>query len=128
MPRAGQAVEVEGARQLRRDLKRAGAELADLRAAHAAVAAYVAARSLPAAPHKTGRLAASVRPGAQQGAALVRAGRASVPYAGPIHWGWAARNIAPQPWLWDTVQAEQDPIVTRYEAAIQALLEKVGGR
>lgn len=126
--RAGKAVEVEGAAQLRRNLKAAGAELADLRAAHAAVAGYVAGRAMPAAPHLTGRLAASVRPGAQQGAALVRAGRASVPYAGPIHWGWERRNIEAQPWLWDTVLGEQAAIVDRYETAIQSLLDKVTAR
>jgi hypothetical protein len=53
-------------------------------------AAPPARRTAPArSPPPAGR--------AGQTAAVVRAGRASVPYAGPIHWGWPSRHITAQP-------------------------------
>ena len=39
----------------------------------------------------------------------VSVGRATVPYAGAIHWGWPARNISAQPFLTDAAkQTEPD--------------------
>lgn len=121
------AMEVEGARQLRRTLKRAGADLADLKAAHADVAALVASRARPRAPRRTGALDATTRSSGTQAAAIVRAGTAGVPYAGPIHWGWPARGITAQPWIADTAADTEDAWARTYLRALEHIIDQVEG-
>ena len=121
-------VRVEGARELRKSLKAAGVEMADLKAVNANVAAMVASAASAAAPRgASGRLAASVRGNKAVGTARISAGTAGVPYAGPIHWGWPARNIEPQPFIADTALALQDQWISLYEAGIAEVLAKVEG-
>src|SRR6188508_1995954 len=91
---AGPIVKVEGARQLRATLRKAGDDLGDLQRIHATVSRIVAARAASNAPRVSGALAGSVRGSQAKTRAIVRAGGARVPYAGPIHWGWPRRNIA----------------------------------
>lgn len=56
------------------------------------------------APRRTGKLAGSIRTvGGTTKTGRVFAGSASVPYAGPIHWGWPRRNIDPQPFISEAV-------------------------
>ncbi len=119
------AIEVQGARALRRQLRAAGIELADLKAEHGAAAALIVRRQAPSAPRRTGALAGSVRGSGQAGAAVVRVGRAAVPYANPIHWGWPRRGIPARPWLWDTINDSRDAVVDTYETGIQRLLDRV---
>jgi hypothetical protein len=121
------AVEVDGLRTLRRDLKKAGVSLQDLKEAHAAVAQQVVRAAAPRAPHRTGRLAASTRGSGQAGAAVVRAGRASVPYANPIHWGWGDRHIKAQPWIYDAAVDSQDQWTGTYLRALQKIIDDIEG-
>lgn len=118
-------VRVEGARELRRTMRKAGRSLLAMREAHREVAATVTRAASP--PRVTGRLAGSVRPGATQTAALVRAGGARVPYAGVIHWGWAARNIEPQPFLTDAAHRTEPVWVDQYERAVDRVLATIRG-
>jgi len=121
-------VEVEGARELRATMKRAGEDLGDLKEAHAEVAAYVAAAARSASPSVSGKLAASVRGNRAASSAVVKAGGAAVPYAGPIHWGWPARSIAAQPFVADTA-AETEPHWTEtYLSAIERIVAKIKGK
>src|SRR5262245_52256252 len=92
-------VEMEGSRELRRTLRAAGDDLTDLKDAHAQVASLVAPRGRSNAPFRTGRLAGTVRGSGTKTAALLRAGFASVPYAGVREWGWPARNQEATPFL-----------------------------
>lgn len=120
-------IRVEGARELRATLKRAGDDLQDLKDAHRDAAQIVTAASRVKAPKRTGRLAASVRGSGAAATATIRAGRSSVPYAGPIHWGWPARNIKAQPFITEAAQATE-PIWTReYEAAVNKVLHRIKG-
>lgn len=127
MPARRAGVEVDGLAALRRQLRALGDDLTDLKAANAAVGAFVANRAAPRAPRRTGRLAASTRAGRAAGAATVSAGGAAVPYAGPIHWGWARRNIAPHPWIADTAKDTQSQWLPIYEQELQKLADKVRG-
>lgn len=124
---AGAGVKVEGGRQLRRTLKRAGADLDDMKAVNAAVAQMVAAAAAAAAPHRTGALASTVRGNRAQSRATVSAGRAKVPYAGPIHWGWPARGIAGQPFIADTAQATEPRWTAMYAQGVERIISKVEG-
>jgi hypothetical protein len=120
-------VEVQGARTLRRTLKAAGVELTDLKKAHAEVAELVSSRAAALAPHRSGRLAASVRGSGQAGAAVVRAGRAAVPYAGVIHFGWAARGIEPHKFIYDAAEATRTTWEAAYLRALQQVIDTIEG-
>ncbi len=101
-------VEILGEKELRRTLKKAGVDMADFRVAHLQASQIVAGRAAPVTPKVTGALRQSVRPGATQTAAIVRAGSARVPYANPIHWGWPKRHIAASLFL-TTTAAQTEP-------------------
>lgn len=113
------AVKVEGLPQLRRAFRQLEADTADLKAANAAVATAVAAASIPRAPRRTGRLASSVRGNRALSKATVSAGGARVPYAGPVHWGWPAHGIDPDPFISEAAQATEGAWSRIYEDAIQ---------
>ena len=120
-------VKVAGANKLRRELKRAGLDMEDLREAHDRAARMVAADSRATAPRRTGALAGSLRGAGTKGRASVRAGYARIPYAGPIHWGWPARNIAAQPWILQTAERTEPAWYGIYLQAVQAILDGVEG-
>lgn len=124
---AAPALRVDGARQLRASLKRAGISVQDLKDAHKAAADIVKAEAEPRAPRRTGRLAASVRASGTQSAAVVRAGRKAVPYAGPIHWGWPARNIAANPWIFEAAQRTESTWTRTYLAAVEQIIDTIEG-
>jgi hypothetical protein len=124
---AAPALSVEGGRQLRASLKRAGVDVQDLKAAHKQVADQVRSDALPVAPRRTGRLAASLRSSGTQREALVRAGRKAVPYGGPIHWGWPSRHIAAQPFIYDTAQRTEPTWASTYMAALEAIVQSIEG-
>jgi len=108
-------------------MKRAGVDIDELKDAHWRAASIVASRAAQMAPHVSGKLAASIRPARQVRRARVQAGRASVPYAAPIHWGWPSRNIGAQPFMSDAAQASESEWVAAYLADVQAALDKVKG-
>ncbi len=120
-------VEVSGARKLRRSLRRAGLDMTELRAVNQRVGAVVVNRATRTAPERTGLLASTIRAGAAQTNAAIRAGRARVPYAGPIHWGWPARGIAAQPWLSEAAQDTETQWVQLYLAELERLVNTIQG-
>lgn len=120
-------IRVEGLDELARSMKRAGADIDELKDAHWRAASIVATRAAQIAPNRTGKLAGSIRPARQVRRARVQAGRASVPYAAPIHWGWPSRNIGAQPFMSDAAQQTESDWVAAYMADVQAALDKVKG-
>lgn len=120
-------VSVDGGRQLRASLKRAGVGVEDLKAAHKEVADDVARESRPNAPVLTGALVATTRGAGTQSAAIVRAGSARVPWAGPIHWGWPAHGIEARPWLAETAEEREPAWSATYLQAIETLIATVEG-
>ena len=125
MPRP--VVQVRGARELRRSLRKAGADMTEVKALHAEVGGIVAGAARPATPHRSGRLAGTVRSSGTNTASIVRAGRASVPYAGPIHYGWPRRNIEPQPWLVNAAHDTEPRWAARFMDGIEQILSKIKG-
>lgn len=119
------SVRVEGASQLRRALRRAGRDLADLKEANSKVARLVASEAAVRAPRRTGKLAASIRGNRAAGKAVVSAGKAQVPYAAPIHWGWPSRHIRPNPWISKTAQQTQPIWLRGYEQEIQQIVDSI---
>ncbi|WP_380166590.1 HK97 gp10 family phage protein [Jannaschia sp. R86511] len=113
---------VEGARELRRTLRTVHDGVEDLKDANAQAAAIVASAAVARAPRRTGRLISSVRGNRAAGRATVTYGGARLPYAGPIHWGHPARNIAAQPFVTDAATDTEPVWLPAYERALQSLL------
>lgn len=120
-------VKLVGGRRLRRAMRDAGLDLRELKDTNRRVAGIVASEGKSAAPVKSGRLAADVRPGASQTAAVVRAGRQSVPYAGVIHWGWPKRGIVAQPFLSDAAQRTEPTWQDVYMAFVNKTINQIEG-
>jgi hypothetical protein len=121
----GPVVQVVGARQLRATMKRAGDDLGDLVDVHGEISRLVVASTR--APRRSGRLAGTVRGSGTKTVATVRAGRSSVPYAGPIHYGWPARHIAPSPFLTDAAHGTEPAWRAMYLDAVEKILARVKG-
>jgi hypothetical protein len=119
------AYQVDGARQLRRDLKRAGREVTDLKAVHRDVAELVIAAA--DVPVRTGQLRRALKPVGTAASALVRGGARAVPYGNPIHWGWARRGIAPNPFLLDAADRRRGEIEDRYLTGLDKIIDKIEG-
>lgn len=123
---AAEGVRVEGLGKAIRQLKALGLEIDDLKAAFATIAAEGAAAVARFAPKRTGRLAGNVRGNRAQSKAVVRAGGAAVPYAGPINYGWKARGIEPAHYMRKGEQATAPTAVRRLEAEIEKQIARKG--
>lgn len=128
MPR--RAIEVEGLDQLRRELRRVkDSELnAEMKQIHVELARDVLRIAEPNVPVDSGALKASLRANGTVRDAIGRVGKASVPYAPPIHWGWKARGIKPTPFLTDAAERLERGITERYDQEVARMLDKVIGR
>lgn len=115
-------VTVTGARELRAALKRAGVSLQDLKDANAAVGKFIAERSRPRAPRRTGALANAAKASKAAGRARVLVTKV---YAGPIHWGWQAHHIEPQPWVQLTAQDTQGQWLHEYQDALDNIIRTI---
>jgi len=120
-------VRVEGLDQLVRTMRKAGEDLGALKDAHAAVGRMIAAQAQAYVPRRTGALAGTIRAARQARKAMVVAGRTSVPYAGPIHWGWPSRGIAADPFLSNAATDTESRWVPIYLKDVQAAVDQVKG-
>jgi hypothetical protein len=77
-----------------------------------------------------GKLRGNVRAGATQRSGYIAVGSAGVPYAGPIMFGWKARNIEAHdpdhPFLFEAVDRVAPASVVKYESGLHSLIERVG--
>lgn len=125
---AGRAqVEVIGARRLRATMKAADVDIRELKGVLAQVGSIVAAAGASRAPKLTGALGNSVRSSGTTTSAIVRAGFARVPYAGPIHWGWPARGIAANPFLSEAATETEPQWFTVYTDGVEQILDTIQG-
>lgn len=126
MPQGG--VRVEGLVQKVRQLKALGLEVEDLKGAFAKIAAEATEAVIRHTPKRSGKLAASVRGNRAQSKAVVRAGRAAVPYAGAINYGWRKRGIAPALFM-QQGDIEMRPVaVRRLEEELEHAINRRGLR
>lgn len=125
-------VQIEGMRSLRSTLRKAGDDLTELKGVNAAAAGIAAGRAQGWAPVRSGALAASVRSSGTKTAGIVRTGNnrksaSGVPYAGPIHWGWPARNIKANPFLSYSAQATEPAWIKLYTDYLDKTVGKIKG-
>ena len=111
-------VKVTGAKELRKSIRQiedAAAKKgmqADLKGAYRTAARAVEVQAKMEAPRRSGRLAGSIKAkGTTTGASIVAGGLKSVPYAGPIHYGWPSRPNKSKGWRGGPIAA--NPFLTR---------------
>lgn len=96
MPRSEYiSVRIDGLNAVVRSLLAMGLDVEDLKTGFSEIARFGAIVAARHAPRRSGRLAGDIRGNRARNKAVVAAGRTSVPYAGPINYGWAARGIQP---------------------------------
>lgn len=117
---------VEGLNKVVRDLHALGLDVDDLKTAFSTIASEAATVASGFAPKRTGRLAASIRGNRAKSKAVVTAGRASVPYAGAINYGWPRRGIAAQGFMQKTDAVMAPRAVKRLEEEINRLIRAKG--
>lgn len=121
-------VKIEGLASVQRQLRKMSDDVdyqaQEFLATNKAIASAVAGDSKKFVPVLSGALAASLREAATKKSARVKAGGGAVQYAGPIHFGWPARRIVPQPFIYDAVDLRRDEIRERYEKLVDDLIKK----
>lgn len=124
---SGPTIEVKGARELRAAIRRAESSelVAELKTANLEAADVVAYEAQTIVPVRTGRTLESIRASGTQAAGIVRAGRSSLPGVGPLHFGWAAHNIEPNPFLYRAADARVDEVVDKYQEAVDRIADRI---
>ena len=124
------ALQIEGGRKLRRAFREVGDDMSDLKELHKRLADDVADSAKRKVPVRSGRLERSVRGSGTKTAARVRAGNnrksgpTSVPYAGPIHFGWGARGIRPQPFMYEALDDRRQEVIERYNREVREIIRR----
>ena len=130
LTKANSAIRVDGVRATAEWLGIMGTPDSALKAANNEAANIVAQSAKANATFKngTGRLVRTIRAQSTITTAIVRAGNASVPYAGPIHWGWyydkkwfVYKNIEPNPFLAKALGYNRDKILATYKEQVDKL-------
>lgn len=121
-----QSIKATGVKELRRELRRMGDDLEDLKALNLDVATLVSDRAKDIVPRRTGNLADTIRPAGTKTAGRVRAGFKRVPYAGVIHFGFPARGIQPQPFLYDALDQRRGEVFDAYFKGVKKIQRKAG--
>lgn len=124
---AAMTVRIEGLKELRAALKKAGADMESVKDAMGAIGDTVATAARPQAPYESGALAATIRANRAAGRATVMAGSARVPYALPIHWGWPRRGITGRPFVLEAAQATEARWMVDFTDAVQKILDAIQG-
>lgn len=126
---ANESIQIQGLNKLIRDLRKYEPDAAKaLRESSLASAKFVASSANGYVPRLSGALAGTIRAGATARSGVVRAGRAKVPYAPPIHWGWGRRHIAPQPFLTKALGYNAERIMDDWLKSLEKLNEQLGER
>lgn len=117
-------VKVYGGRALRTALRQAEGNLKDLTALNQQAATIVIRRAEQKAPRRTGALKRSLTPARAATRATVRS---NLVYAGVIHFGWPARNIPANPFVFQAAQATEREWAPLYTKGMQDLCDQVAG-
>lgn len=127
----GLSARVDGAAQLRRTLRKAGADMAEMRQVHRRVGGIIlpAARAgAPVGPDAGGHIGTTVRVGASQAATTIRAGNKRLAYGPRLHWGWLRRGQMPQTWITKAAQATEPRWTQVYFEGITNIIDTIKGK
>ncbi len=121
------AVEIIGGTKLRRALDEAGPEAIEgLVKINMQASQDVAEEAERRVPVRSGRLQTSIKAFGTKSGARVTAGKKALPYVFPIMFGWQSRNIEPNPFLYDALDARRNEILAAYEKQIADVLRDNG--
>ena len=121
----GGQLQVEGLAELNKALRAFSSDTRnDMKETHRRAGQIVVDGATRLVPVRSGALLASLRSAPTQRQGRVRVGSAAVPYAGPIHFGWPARNIRPNPFIYAVLDARRDEVMRLYEERIGQLITK----
>lgn len=127
----GERIKVEGLREAIKDLQALGAEKSEFVEINLEAAEILMLAARPLIPVRTGNLANSMRASKTANYAQIAIGKAKVPYAGPVHWGWfydrknfIEKNIKPALFMPRALKANFERIMAHYDSAMQRLLNK----
>lgn len=123
---AGIHGKVEGLNKTLTALQRLGVEAQDLKDAMSEIAAEGARLASGFAPQRSGRLANTVRGNKAKAKAIVIAGRARVPYAGAINYGWPKRGVKPALFMQKADAALAPRAVAMLESGLDRAIGKAG--
>ena len=109
-----------------RDLQKVGVDVADLKETFGDIAKEGANLAARYAPVQSGKLRKSIRGNKAKNVARVLAGRARVPYAGPINYGWKVRGIPPARFMQKADEALKPDALRMLEAGLDRAIRKAG--
>lgn len=124
MARGG--LRIDGLNAVVRALVAMGLDVDDLKDAFSNIAGVGAKVAAGFAPKQSGRLAGDIRGNRAKAKAVITAGRTSVPYAGPINYGWAAHNIEPAGFMQKADQQMRPYALRRLEQEINYKIRQKG--
>lgn len=117
-------IKVAGLKQALKALQEIGVPAEEIKQANADAAELVLQAARPLVPVRSGKLLGTLRAGKALGKATVSAGRASVPYANPIHWGWYKKHIQPQPFFVKALGYTREEVMATYFRQLEGLIDK----
>ena len=118
-------LKLTGLKEVRKTLKKYGDETKTaFKPANLAAAKVVIEAANYTIPVRTGTLKSTMRPIATNKSGKVRVGNAKVEYAGPIHFGWPARNIKPNPFIYEVLDGRRQEVYALYSQRISELIFK----
>lgn len=121
----GGQLEIEGLRAVQKAMKNFSDDSRnDMKETHRRAGQIVVDGAARLVPVRTGALLASLKSSPTQRQGRVRIGSAAVPYAGPIHFGWPARHIQPNPFIYEVLDGRRQEVYALYAERISQLIVK----
>lgn len=124
--RGDEGVRVEGLNALIRDLQKFGAEAEDMKEVFGNVAKEGAELASSFAPVRSGNLSDTIRGNRAKSKAVITAGRARVPYAGAINYGWPLRNISPALFMQKADEEISPRAVDMLDKGLDEIIQRLG--
>ena len=121
----GGQLEIDGLRQVQKAMRSFSDDSRnDMKETHRRAGQIVVDGAARYVPVRSGALLASLKSAPTQRQGRVRVGSAAVPYAGPIHFGWPARNIKPNPFIYEVLDGRRQEVYALYSQRISELIFK----
>lgn len=117
-------IKIMGLKASLKALQTIGVPDAEIKAAGTAAGEIVANEARGLVPVRTGALRDSIRVTKALAKVSVVAGRAKVPYANPIHWGWFKRHIRPNPFFIKALGYTREEVMNNYLSQLQRLIDR----
>ena len=122
-------------------MRELGADVSVIKDAGYQAGLILVARAMPLIPVKTGNLKGNVVPLRLLNGGGAQVAGTKVPYANPIHWGWAVvstkhkgvlkpgtyRGIPPQPFFSEALGYTKEEIFKTYDRLMQEYIDKLPG-